>query len=289
MHPLLARTYHMAQHGLHVATWPVVQGLFLAAAIAALGRLAAPGRSRLVAALSLLGGWGAATWPLWQAFHAPPVARLPGAAIALACFAIAAPARVYSAAVRRGATKGRKAAIHAPSVAASPKWALPALCVALAWWLRGAPLGGNAILNGMALFLCLLATWAIANRMTKGDEGWAVVAAVLTLSGSLFISGASPHWATVALIPVAPALLLLGLPEAGAVMVGSVVIVAAAAIVASNRGRFVPVDAACLLPLLALLLARRIAPRRRMVGALAAALISIGLCWLIKSGLNGFH
>ena len=289
MHQLLARAYHLAQHGLNVTHWPIVQGLVLAALIAGAGRFAIPSRTRLVAALAVLGGWAAATWPLWQVFHAPPVARLPGAALALVCYAVVAPARVYSAPVRKGAAKKTKAAIRPPSVAASPKWVLPALCVAVAWWLRGAPLGGNAILNGMALFLCLLAAWALANRMTRGDEGWAVIAATPTLSGALLVSGASPHWATVALIPLAPAIVLLGVAEAGPVLVGAVAIVAAAAIVASDRGRFVPVDAACLLPLLALLLARRITPRRRIVGALAAAAICIGLCWLIRSGLNGIR
>ena len=281
MHAILARLYHAAEHALHILHWPIVQGLVAAVLVAGLGRLVS--RPVLAAGLAVLAGWLVITWPLVLAWPEPPLARLPGAAILLllgggfAASTAPAPARGRKGTARKGAASKPKGSRR--------WWARPVLCLALAWWLRGAPFSGNAILNGMALFLGLLGAWPIADRLARNDRGWGIAAAAVALAGSLDVAGVSPHWVWVAAVPAGAALAMLGAVEAMPALTGAVTITAAATVVASDRGRFVPADVACLVPLLALALAPRLLRPYPAAGAALAAGLGIAVTYVARSGL----
>lgn len=280
MHDLLARFYHAAQRALHLALLPGVGATLLTLAAALAGRLGLSGRGRLVALGAVLAGWLVLSGPLLRDWPLPPVARPAGAAALLIGAALLTRARVLPKPRQR---KGVRPAV----VRAAPRWRLPALCLVLAWWLRGAPIGGNAILGGIPLFLGLWAGVSAMGRLARNDRGWGSAAAAIALAGSLAVSGAAMHWARLALVVAGASLVLVGVPEAPAALVACLVVVAGAAIVASDRGRFVPADAACLMPLLAIVLAPRLLPRRPAVGAALAALLSVGLVWAARARLAG--
>ena len=135
----------------------------------------------------------------------------------------------------------------------------------------------------LPVFLGLLAGLALARGLARNDAGWATLAAALALAGSLRVAGASPHWAVAALAPAAAALAFMGAFSAMTALSGLLVCVAGTALVASDRGRLVVVDVACLLPLLAWLLVRRLAtgsgPVRSAAASAFAALSCVLLAW----------
>jgi hypothetical protein len=180
-----------------------------------------------------------------------PLARLPGAAALLLGFTLLAP------------SAGRRTA-----------WlALPLYAVLQAWWLRGAPLTGAGIADTVPVFLGLLAASVIVRRLAAPDTGWTSIAAAAALSASLYFLGGSFHWARAAMVPAFAGLTLLGLPLAVVPLAQATLVAAVAAVVASDRGRFIPVDAAAGAPLLVWLLAPRVLPRLNRAGpALAGAI-----------------
>jgi hypothetical protein len=111
------------------------------------------------------------------------------------------------------------------------------------------------------------------------------------LAGALAVAGAAPHWGWAALVPALGALALLGAESAMPVLSGMVVAAAAAALVASDRGRLVPVDVACVAPLLAWVLVPRLARRvGRKAGAVAcvlAALLCVAVAWGARRAMAG--
>lgn len=242
MHAWLAHGYHLAQFGLHVLLHPLWRAPLAAGLVAGLGRLVGLGKSprgaAVVACGAALAGWGV-LYPPFLAMPPPPVGRLPGLAVIVGLEAWWLGARR----VRLGGV------------------ALAGTAAAGAWWLRGAPLDGPAILNCMPVFLGLAAALPLARWLARDDRGWGGVVAAVVLAGSLLVTGAAVHWARAAVVVAVAALALLGVDAAGAIA-GLVVMVAAATIVASDRGRLIPVDIACLAPLPAWALVRRI-PRRK--------------------------
>jgi hypothetical protein len=232
MHALLVHFYHLALHMVDFVMRPVwrpfVACLGIAVAARATGAVRTAQGVALAAGGAILVGWllqdiaWLATWP------PPPIARLPGLALI-----------VLADATLRARSKGRG-------------WGLLLASSALAaWWLRGAPLSGAGIVNCMPVFLGLAFAFPLARRLARGDAGWGSVAAALALAAALHLTGASPHWARAALMTALAALALIGLPQAWGVLAGMITVASAAALVASDRGRLVPVDVACVVPLLA--------------------------------------
>jgi hypothetical protein len=240
MHAWLAHAYHLARFGLHVLLHPLWRAPLAAGLAAGLGRLAGLAKSPRGAAGLACGaalvGW-IVLYPGVMAMPPPPVGRLPELALILLA------GLYWRATGLRGL-------------------ALTATAASGAWWLRGAPLDGNGILNCMPVFLGLAAALPLARRWSGGDRGWGGVAAALALAGSLLLTGAAVHWAQAAAVVAVAALALWGVADAAGAIAGLVVMVAAATIVASDRGRLIPVDVACLAPLPAWWLAKRI-PRRK--------------------------
>lgn len=241
MHALLAHAYHLALVPFHLAARPVWRPLGACLLIALGGRviggLRNPLGAAMVAGAAVLAGSlvlaPPSSWPL------APVARLAGLA-----------AIVLGEAVLR-------------AWGWRPFLPLAAASALGAWWLRGAPLAGPAIANCMPVLLGLLAGLPLARRLARGDRGWATAAAAASLAGGLAVTGAAPHWVWAAAIPALVAICLTGLAAAPPVLAGMIVMVSTAALVASDRGRLVPVDAACLAPLLAWLLVPRFVVRVR--------------------------
>ena len=244
MHALLAHIYHLALLPVHFVMRPVWRPLAACIGIAVLARAAGALRTAqgaaLVAGGAILAGWllqdiaWLGTWP------PPPIARLPGLALIV----------VIDSALRVGA-KGRGAKGGA--------WVKLIIASALAaWWLRGAPLAGTGIVNCMPVFMGLAFAFPLARRLALGDVGWGSAAAALVLAAALHVTGASPHWSRAALVPAVAALALIGVRQAGGVLAGMITVAAAAALVASDRGRLVPVDVACLIPVVAWPLTKKI-------------------------------
>ena len=259
MHALAAHGYHLLLRAAHVAAWPLWRSLLAVLAVALAARaLRRPRMAALGGALAVLVGWAVlsplTTWPLL------PVQRLPGlAAIILG------------------------QAVLLPRVRAS--WAAAATSTAvLAWWLCGAPLGWAALSDGLPVFLGLLAALLAASKLARGDAGWATLAGAIALAASLRVSGAAPHWALAALAPATAAAALLGVAEATPVLAGTIVCLAVAALVASDRGRVYSVDVACSTPLLvwaaAGLTARQNNVRRSATASAFAALSCVLLAWI---------
>jgi hypothetical protein len=256
MHEQLARIYHLVRR---VAVTPVWRAPVAAFGVGLLVRLAAPTRAALGAVIAVATGWLALVLPLNPVTAAAPVARLPGAAILLG---------LYMQAGRRPL----------------PGWlALPLYAIATAWWLRGAPLDGPAIANLVPLILGVMAATALGRRIAAKDGGTTTVAAAVALAAALEVSGAAPHWWRAALAPAAAGVALLGLGESVAPLAQAIVLVGVAAVAASNRGRFLPVDLAFAAPFLVWWLAPRLLPRLNRAGpALAASLAAacgVGLVW----------
>jgi hypothetical protein len=264
MHEQLARIYHLVRR---IAVTPLWRAPVVAFGVGLLVRLA-PARAAVGAVLAVLAGWLAQVLPLNPFTAAGPVARLPGAAVLLALY--------IQAARGRGPVPG---------------WlALPLYGIAAAWWLRDAPLNGPAIANLVPVILGLVAAAALGRRMAAKDAGTTTIAAAVALAAALEVSGAAPHWSRAALAPAAAGVALLGLGEAVAPLAQAIVLVAVAAVAASNRGRFVPVDLAAAAPFLVWWLAPRLLPRLNRAGpALAAGLAAVcgvGLVWGAMTLLN---
>jgi len=258
MHDLLAAIYHKSYHLIVLPSWrPPVAALVAGLLLRLLGRR----RSALAAGLALLAGWLALTLPgpLWPA---DPLARLPGLAILLLGYSLVAP--------RLG------------------RFALLLFAVACAWWLRGAPLGGAGLASVVPVILGLWAAMAIAVRLGRRDTGWTGMAAAAALAAAIAVSGGAMHWARAALVPAFAGLALLGFDVVAPIQL-AVVLVAAAAVVASDRGRFIPVDAAALAPLLVWFLAPRVQPRLNQAGpALAGALSAAAVVAIVWGSIALF-
>ncbi len=245
MHALLAHAYHLAQHGLHILLLPLWRPPLATLGVAALGRVCGLTRTRrgaiATAGLAILAGWLLVA-PGWTAWPLPPVARLPGLALILL-------AGTWTAAGRT----------------ASVRLVQPIMAALAAWWLRGAPAGVTAILACLPVFLGLAAALPLARRLARSDDGRGSAAAALVLAGGAMLAGAAIHWARAALVPAVAALVLLGVTGASAALSGMIVLVAAATLVASDRGRVLPVDIACLAPLLVWPLASGMRGQRKPV------------------------
>jgi hypothetical protein len=245
MHDLLAALYHKSAHLLLAPAWRPPAAAFLAGlALRLLGR----GRAPLAAGLALLAGWLALTLPgpLWPV---DPLGRLPGLAVLVLAYTALAPRL---------------------------RWFAPLLLAAVAaWWLRGAPLGGAALASVVPVLLGLWAATAIALRLGRRDQGWTNIAAAAALAAAIAVSGGAMHWARAALVPACAGLALLGLDAAVPLQLGTV-LVAAATVVASDRGRFLPIDAAAATPLLVWFAAPRLQPRLSQAGPALAGLLAAG-------------
>jgi len=247
MHDLLVRAYHLSLRVLLTKLWRPPVAAFVAGLV---GRLLGAPRAAIAACLAMCAGWAALVLPA-SLGPAAPLARLAGAALLLLLFTLLAP------------RAGRRTA-----------WLVPPVYAALqGWWLRGAPLDGAGIANCVPVFLGIWAAASVVRRIAARDAGWTTIAASLALAASLELSGGATHWARAALVPASAGVALLGMALAVPALAQGVVVVAIAAIVASDRGRFVPVDAAALAPLLVWLAAPYLLPRLQRAGpALAAAL-----------------
>jgi len=160
------------------------------------------------------------------------------------------------------------------------------LAAALAWWLRGAPVSGAGISHCVPVFFGLLAGMALAERLARagaGDPGWARAGGGLALGGALWATGASTHWVQAALVAATAALALVGLPAPSVLLARAVTLVATAAILASDRGRFIPVDAAAAAPLAAWCFA----PRLTRLGPAGASLLAVAACVALAWGAAG--
>ncbi len=239
MHALLAHAYHLLLSMIHLAERPGWRPPAACLAIAVAARSAGLVRQRgatVVGAVAVLAGWAllapALAWP------PPPLARLAGlGAILLGEALLGASGRE-----RRGAR------IVTAALAA--------------WWLRGAPFDWAGVALCGPVFLGLASGFAAAGRLSRGDMGWGTLAAALSLAASLSLAGAAPHWAQAAMLPAGAALALLGIPEAMPILARLVVVLAGSALVASDRGRLLAVDMACLTPLLAWAMSARLLRRR---------------------------
>ena len=253
MHALAAHGYHLLLRILHLATLPVSRALAAALAVALAVQVSGARMATLGGAVAVLAGW-AALAPPTSGWPPPPVERLTGLAVIV----------LGEAALR--------------SSVRPPRLLSPATALLAAWWLRGAPAGGAALLDCLPVFLGLLASFAAARQLTQRVPGWTTLAAVVALAGSLGVTGASPHWAEAALVPAIAALALQGSPAPMPALAEMVVSVAAAALVASDRGRLVPIDVACLLPLLVWTLVPRLAERFARFGPVIAGVLAVLLC-----------
>jgi hypothetical protein len=261
MHEQFERVYHMALRIILAPLWraPVVG--FAAGLVA---RLLGPGRAGLGAALAVLAGWLALVLPLNPFLANGPVARLPGAAVLLAVYAQAG----------RGAGP-------------LPGWlVLPLYAAAAGWWLRGAPFDGAGVANLVPVVLGLWAASALARWLARGDAGVTSVAAAVALGGGVALAGMAPPWVDAALVPATAGLALLGRSEAATVLAQAIVLVATAAVAASNRGRFAPVDLSAAAPFVVWVLAPRLLPRLNRAGpALAASLAAVCGVALVWGGI----
>lgn len=251
MHALLAHAYHAVRFALHAAMHPLFRPLIAAAVTAGGIRLLRPGRAALAAGLAVLAGWAALN-PGLLAWPPTPLGRLTGAALLLlGAAALEERRRLWL--IRLG------------------------LAAALSWWLRGAPLSGEGISHCVPVLCGLLAGMALAERLARagaGDPGWARTGGAVALAGALWVTGASTHWALAALVPGAAALALVGVPDPSMLLARTVAVVATAAILASDRGRFIPVDAAAAAPLATWFFA----PRLTRLGPAGASLLAVAAC-----------
>jgi hypothetical protein len=257
MHEQLARIYHLALRLWALQLWHAPVCAFGAALLL---RWLGPTSAPRAAGLAILAGWLVMVLPANPVTAATPVARLPGAALLLLVF-----------------VKSR-----APAGTIPPWLALPLYAAAAAWWLRGTPFDGPAIANLVPVFLGLIAAAAAARRLATKDPGTTTIAAAFALAAALAVAHAGPHWPRAALACAGAGLGLLGLTEIAAPLAQAVILVATSAVVASNRGRLVPVDLAAAAPFAVWLLAPRMLPRLKSAGpAMAGAVTAIGCVALI--------
>ncbi len=265
MHALLAHAYHLALHGLDILTRPVFLCGAVSLVVALGGRLAGlarhPRGAALVAGVSVLSGWLLLD-PAWASWPLPPLARLPGLGL------IALGALLW---------RGPRAMIAMSAVAA--------------WWLRGAPWDGPGLLFCLPVFLGIAAALMLTRRAARADAGWGHAAASMALALSLLPAGAAAHWAQASLPLLLAALALPGVEGVGTILPILTVMLAADALVASDRGLLIPVDVACLTPLLAWPLTRTLATRLGRAGPASAALLAAGLCtglvWVVRLAMWG--
>jgi hypothetical protein len=248
MHSLLVHVYHLAL----APDWRAPVAAFAAALLLRLaGRRAAP----YAAALAVMVGWLAVQVSAFSVLPARPVDRLPGLAAILLLYLWLSP---------RGGKRG--AALT-----------LPLLAVAAGWWMGGAPLGGSGVAGCVPIVLGVWAALTLTRRYAGAASGWSVIGGALALSGAITLAHGSPHWARAALVPACAGLALIGVAQATLPLAFATALTAAATVVASNQGRFIPVDVAVLAPLLVWLLAPRVLPRLHRAGpALAAAIATLG-------------
>jgi hypothetical protein len=248
MHSLLVHVYHLVL----APYWRAPVVAFTAALVL---RLVLPRSLSLAAALAVLAGWLAVQYhPAFSVLPAKPVDRLPGLAAMLLLYLWLAPF-----AGKRGAFL-----------------TLPLLAVAAGWWMGGAPLAGQGVAGCVPIVLGVWAALAVTRRYA-GAAGWSGIGAALALAGAITLAHGSPHWARAAMVPACAGVALIGVAEATLPLAFATALIAAAAMVASNQGRFMPVDVAVLAPLLVWLLAPRVLPRLHRAGpALAAAIATLG-------------
>lgn len=181
-------------------------------------------------------------------------------------------------------------ALGAGLAAASAQGAGPRLLAAVApvllalgggWWLAGALVGQAALLRDGPVILAVAAAIGVMVRLLADGDSWRALAGALALWGALLAVHAPVRWELVAAVPVAVAVALLPRLPPGALMAGA----AAAICLSAGRlahGGFRAVDAACLMPLLAVWAA----PRLRSLPPPAAALLAAGGCallaWLVR-------
>jgi hypothetical protein len=225
MHSILAHAYHLAQHGIAFALKPIWRAPGAAILVALVLRLTRV-QPRLAGIVAVLAGWLAVQHPEFSVLPAHPVDRLPGLAVILLAWAWLAP--------RAG------------------RAALPALAAASSWWIAGAPLSLPGLAMAVVVFPVVWAALALARSFTNRSTGAACIGAAVALAAALYVAGAASHWVYAALVPAYAGLALFGLPEAAAPLALATVLLACQTIQASDRGRFLPVDAAALAPLLAL-------------------------------------
>jgi hypothetical protein len=248
MHATLAPLYHLAMRLAQHAVWRAPAAAFLTALLL---RLAWPRAKTLAAPLALLAGWLILLLPALTLSPVKPLDRLPGLALLLLAHAFLAP--------------------KTPKPAA-----LPLLAALAAWWIAGAPLTGPAIAACVPVCLGSWAALALAQRLAPRDAGYATIGATLALSAAIFLAGGAPHWAAAALIPACVGAALLRRPDAIPPLALATMLTACLTVLASNRGRFLPVDVALLAPLLVWLLVPRIQPRlNKAAPAIAAAAATI--------------
>jgi hypothetical protein len=258
MHEQLARIYHLAQRLWALPLWHAPVSAFGAGLLL---RLLGPTNAARAAGLAILAGWLVLVLPANPVTAATPVARLPGAALLMLLFLQSA---------------GRTGKM--------PRWLmLPLYAAAVAWWLRGTPFDGPGIVNLVPVFLGFIAAAAVARRLAAKDSGTTTIAAAFALAAALAIAHAGPHWPRAALVCAGAGLGLYGLPEIAAPLAHAIVLVATAAVLASNHGHLVPVDLAAGAPFLVWLLAPLILPRLNRAGpAMAGAIAAtscVGLIW----------
>jgi hypothetical protein len=244
MHAFLARLYHLpyAARALQLAMspkwWPPLAAFLVAAVV----RVAWPAQAAAGAGVAVVAGWFLLGYPSALFSFASPVGRLPAAALLLLAATLV------------------------------PRFLpLPVLAAILAWVLRGLPLTGDGLALCVPVWLGLMAALALTRRQQPDLP--AVIAASAALTASFFLGRAAIHWSWAAAIPALAGLPLLGLPAAP-VLAQAVVTVTAAAIIASDRGRFIPVDAAALTPFLVWWGAPRV---QKLIAGRAAALIGLVL------------
>ena len=257
MHEQLARIYHLAQRLWALPLWHAPVSAFGAGLLL---RLLGPTNAARAAVLAVLAGWLVLVLPANPVTAATPVARLPGAALLLLVF------------VHTAARPGKM-----------PRWlSLSLYAAATSWWLRGTPLDGPGIANLVPVLLGLLAAAAAARRLAAKDPGTTTIAAAFALAAAMAIAHAGPHWPRAALVCAGAGLGLYGLPDIAAPLAQAIVLVATAAVLASNHGHLVPVDLAAGAPFLVWLLAPRLLPRLNRAGpAMAGALAAIACVALI--------
>jgi hypothetical protein len=245
MHSLLAHLYHLAI----LPLWRAPAAAFLIALILrAMGR----GKAAYAAGFAVLAGWLAVQYPVFSVLPAKPVDRLPGLAVILLGYIWLSP----MAGKRTGFLM------------------LPGFAVVAAWWIAGAPVAGPGIAGCVPVFLGVWAALALTRRLAAKDTGWAGIGAALALAGAIFLAGGSPHWARAALVPACAGLALVGVSEAALPLAFATILAGCLTVLASDRGRFVPVDLAVMAPLLVWFLAPRVLPRLNRAGPVLAAFVA---------------
>ncbi len=247
------KSLFLAPPAMHqILTSPLLRPILATLAITAALRAIRREKATMAAGIGITAGWAVMLWPALLAWPATPLARLPEAGLLLLA-----------------ASMLEKK--HRP-------WLIRiTLAAILAWWLRAASWHGDIVAQCVPVFFGLWAAFAIAVRLARpagGDPGWARTGAALALAGAFWATGAATHWIVASLVVAAASAALVGLPESAALLARALAVAAAAVIIASNRGHFVPVDATPAAPVAAWLLA----PRLTRLGPAGASLLAAAAC-----------